>query len=158
MIRVARQPLVLPAIKPISRAALDTLLGEVFAPIVDGRRVLPQLAPVDSPLPGKLERQMQKWLVGKVCAVCGGVKRLQAHHLFPRHIWPQLMWMPEFWYPLCRGNPTIDCHCTVGHGGDFKGYNPYCVAMAEQLRPILLANKAILAMIRAENKARKRRR
>ena len=136
----------------ISRTTLDVLLGEIFAPIIEGVRQLPQLAPVDSPLPAKLEREMAKWLVGKSCAVCGGTKKVQAHHLFPRHIWPQLMYDERYWYPLCRANPTMDCHCIVGHGGNFSGFNPYAVSMAEMLRPILFANKLLLAQIRAEAK------
>lgn len=146
---VTKQAILIP---DLSRSTLDALLGEVFAPVIDGVRQLPQLAPVDSPLPAKLESQMRKWCKGKVCAVCGGTKKVQAHHLYPRHIWPQLMWLPEFWYPLCRGSNIIDCHCVVGHGGDFKGFNPYCMAMAEMLRPIFAANKLLLAQIRDENK------
>ena len=158
--KTARKPTtrqVLTIIPDLSRTTLDVLLGDIFAPVVNGKRELPQLAPVDSPLPSKLESQMRKWEKGRACAVCGGTLKVQAHHLWPRHIWPQLMWMPEFWFPLCRGNKEIDCHCIIGHGGNFKGFNPYCVAMAELLRPIFAANKLLLAQIRATAKPTKRR-
>jgi hypothetical protein len=148
--RYAQQP-DLPLID-LSRSTLDVLLGEIFAPIIDGQRQLPQLAPVDSPMPADLERKMAKWLIGKPCAVCGGTVKVQAHHLYPRHIWPQLMYREEFWYPLCRANKTLDCHCDIGHGGNMSGFNPYCVAMAELMRPILWANKLLLAEIRGQAK------
>ena len=138
-------------IPDLSRHTLDVLLGTIWAPVVDGVVQLPQLAPVDSPLPAKLARDMAKWLKGRVCAVCGG-PHPQAHHLFPRHIWPQLMWDDRYWFPLDRDFPTLDCHCVIGHGSNFSGYNPFCVAMAEIMRPTIAANKLLLAQIRAEVK------
>jgi hypothetical protein len=130
------------------------MLGQIVAPLIDGKLVLPKITPVNTLLPAKLAKAMRKWCEGRSCMVCGGTKTVQAHHLFPRHIWPQLMYREEFWVPLDRDNPVLDCHCLIGHGGDFKGYNPFCVAMAELLRPVLRANKNILAAIRAEDKRR----
>ena len=136
----------------LSRKTLDVLLGEIFAPVIDGVRQLPQIVATDGGMPSKMESAMRKWLVGKPCAVCGSTKQVQAHHLFPRHIWPQLAYDNRLWYPLCRSSKILDCHAIIGHLGDMKGFNPFCVAMAEQLRPLLYANKLLLAQIHAEAK------
>ena len=129
------------------------MLGEIFAPVIDGVRQLPQIVATDGGMPSKMESAMRKWLVGKPCAVCGSTKQVQAHHLFPRHIWPQLAYDNRLWYPLCRGNKEIDCHAVIGHGsGNMKGFNPFCIAMAEMMRAVMASNQILLARIREEQK------
>lgn len=64
------------------------------------------------------------FLVGKVCAVCGGTTRLQAHHIKPYHIHPELELSEGNLIALCEGNPNVNCHLFFGHLGNYKGWNP----------------------------------
>ena len=57
------------------------------------------------------------------CAVCGGTKKLEAHHVEPFHDHPELELDKKNLLPLCEGNPAINCHLFVGHLGNFKSYN-----------------------------------
>ena len=55
------------------------------------------------------------------CAMCGGTKKLQVHHIIPVHIMPSYEMMPGNLITLCRAKKYgVDCHLFVGHGGDFK--------------------------------------
>ena len=58
------------------------------------------------------------------CAVCGGDKKLQVHHIRPFHLHPNLELDPTNLITLCEnGNKEIDCHIFCGHLGSFKSYN-----------------------------------
>lgn len=56
-----------------------------------------------------------------VCASCGSNKRLNVHHIKPFHLHPDLELEPENLITLCM---TLDCHLIIGHGDNFKAYNP----------------------------------
>lgn len=56
------------------------------------------------------------------CAACGGTKRVQVHHKQPFHLFPQLELEPSNLIGLCMG--PKDCHLEIGHGGNFKKWNP----------------------------------
>jgi hypothetical protein len=68
------------------------------------------------------------FLAGKVCAVCGGKKKLEAHHMKPFHLVPELELDPTNLIALCEGNPDINCHLAIGHNFNFKGFNPDVIA------------------------------
>lgn len=36
--------------------------------------------------------------------------------------------------PLCEGKKTINCHLIIGHGGDYRDYNPYVKKSARFMR------------------------
>lgn len=61
-------------------------------------------------------------LLNNACASCGGDKRLQVHHRRPFHLHPELELEPSNLVTLCMG--PNDCHIRIGHGDDFKAYNP----------------------------------
>jgi hypothetical protein len=65
----------------------------------------------------------KKFLVGKRCAVCGGKKKLEAHHILPFHLHPLRELDVRNLMPLCEGNPSINCHLIFGHLGSFKSFN-----------------------------------
>lgn len=66
----------------------------------------------------------KNFLAGKSCALCGGKKKLEAHHVKPFHLFPDLELDPTNLIPLCEGYKDIDCHLIWGHFGNFKlGYN-----------------------------------
>lgn len=60
-----------------------------------------------------------KFLKDKACAVCGGLKELQAHHILPFHKFPTLELDPTNLLALCEGNERMNCHLLFGHFGNF---------------------------------------
>lgn len=66
------------------------------------------------------------------CAACGSVQSTEVHHVLPFHLFPQHELDPENLITLCRHSP--DCHIHIGHGGNFKDYNPNIRADAASLR------------------------
>lgn len=60
------------------------------------------------------------------CAACGSRKKLNVHHKKPFHLYPELELDPTNLITLCM-DPTTECHIKLGHGGNFKAYNPTVV-------------------------------
>ena len=58
-----------------------------------------------------------------VCACCGGNTHLNVHHRKPFHLFPELELEPTNLITLCMDGDK-DCHIKLGHGGNFKAYNP----------------------------------
>ena len=56
-----------------------------------------------------------------VCEACGSSTELDVHHIKPFHLHPTLELDPANLITLCMEN---DCHLYVGHGDNFKAYNP----------------------------------
>jgi hypothetical protein len=57
-----------------------------------------------------------------VCAACGSTKQLQVHHKKPFHLFPELELDLHNLITLCMDEK--DCHIKIGHGDNFKDYNP----------------------------------
>jgi 5-methylcytosine-specific restriction endonuclease McrA len=58
------------------------------------------------------------------CAVCGGVKKVEVHHIVPFHVNPDLELEATNLITLCedtRGGLT--CHLAIGHLGNYKNVN-----------------------------------
>jgi hypothetical protein len=66
-----------------------------------------------------------------VCAACGSSSFLQVHHIKPFRIEPNLELDPTNLITLCMSKN--ECHLTLGHGDDFKAYNPSVVSDALQV-------------------------
>lgn len=62
------------------------------------------------------------------CAACDGIVRVQVHHKQPFHLHPELELDPKNLISLCMG--PFDCHLLIGHGGNFKCWNPDVVSHA----------------------------
>ena len=60
------------------------------------------------------------------CAACGSDVLLQVHHMQPLHLKPELELDPKNFIVLCMGKN--ECHLLLGHGDNFKKYNPYIAA------------------------------
>lgn len=59
------------------------------------------------------------------CAVCGGRKGLNVHHIEPFHLRRDLELRASNLITLCEGNRTINCHLRFGHLGNYaRKYNP----------------------------------
>jgi len=58
------------------------------------------------------------------CAVCGGNKKLEAHHRRPFHLHPELELEETNLITLCESkHGGINCHLAIGHLGNFRSYN-----------------------------------
>jgi 5-methylcytosine-specific restriction protein A len=90
------------------------------------------------------------------CAACGGSERLNVHHMKPFHLDPSLELDPKNLITLCMGIEK-HCHLLVGHGDDFKAFNP---DVAEDAPAVLAAyyNKDAtkVASIEAAAKAKRK--
>ena len=59
------------------------------------------------------------------CAVCGSVKDLEVHHIFPFHKYPEWELSPENLITLCESRKWVNCHLFFGHLGDYHNFNPH---------------------------------
>lgn len=87
------------------------------------------------------------------CAACGSSKSLEAHHVMPFHIDPQRELDPTNLIALCL-SPGRWCHLAIGHGGNYRAYNPAARDDADAMRAALDsgdkdAASAILARAKA---------
>jgi hypothetical protein len=62
------------------------------------------------------------------CAACGSVQECQAHHIDPYNENPAKGADPTNFITLCEHLEGEHHHLKLGHGGDFKHYNPNVVA------------------------------
>lgn len=61
-----------------------------------------------------------------VCAVCGGTKKLEVHHIIPVHIDADKELDPNNLITLCEAKKYgVNCHLFFGHLGNYKKYNPF---------------------------------
>ena len=58
------------------------------------------------------------------CALCGGKKKLEAHHCLPFHLDPSLELDPNNLITLCEEKKDgANCHLLCGHLGSFHSFN-----------------------------------
>jgi 5-methylcytosine-specific restriction protein A len=58
------------------------------------------------------------------CALCGGDKKLEVHHIKPFHLHPELELDPSNFITLCESTKHgVNCHLFFGHLGNFKQVN-----------------------------------
>ena len=58
------------------------------------------------------------------CAVCGGIKKLEVHHIIPFNKDPSLELDPNNLITLCEGLRSCNHHLWFGHCGNYKKINP----------------------------------
>jgi 5-methylcytosine-specific restriction endonuclease McrA len=66
------------------------------------------------------------------CAACGGTQFLQVHHKEPFHLDPSKELDLTNLITLCMGE--YECHLKIGHGDNFKAYNPTVEPDSETVR------------------------
>jgi len=66
------------------------------------------------------------------CEACGTVLRLELHHKLPFHLHPELELDPNNLITLCMD--ISECHLKIGHGDDFKAYNPNILEDVEKVK------------------------
>lgn len=65
------------------------------------------------------------------CAVCGGTKKVEVHHIVPFHLAPDMELDETNLLPLCeRKKYGINCHLLIGHQGNYRDVNLTCYADA----------------------------
>jgi hypothetical protein len=101
-----------------------------------------------------VEREFLK--TNYLCAACGGMERLQVHHKKPFHLHPELELDEKNLIVLCMGMGR-DCHLLIGHGDDFKAFNPGVLEDIDKARALHLANddadlKVLVETIRENRK------
>ena len=77
------------------------------------------------------------------CACCGSTKKLNVHHKKPFHLFPESELDLNNLITLCMDK---ECHIKVGHGGDFKDYNPNVAEDAAKV----LANQSLFEEVVTE--------
>lgn len=78
------------------------------------------------------------------CACCGSTNFLQVHHMQPFHLKPELELTPKNLIVLCMGKN--ECHLLIGHGNNFKKYNPYIGADSKNLAAGSITKAAAAAL------------
>lgn len=68
------------------------------------------------------------------CEGCGAQSGGQAHHVKPYHKYPDLAADPSNFITLCETMGGLECHLHLGHGGNFKTYNPDILTDAAEFR------------------------
>jgi 5-methylcytosine-specific restriction protein A len=66
------------------------------------------------------------------CAVCGGKKLVEVHHIKPFHLFPELELDQNNLITLCEdySHTAANHHCFIGHLGQWKNINPDVIADA----------------------------
>lgn len=79
-------------------------------------------------------RKVRKEAIAKhpYCAACGGVEKLEVHHIVPFHVDPTLELEPSNLIVLCEsGNGGVICHLHYGHLGNYQFTNKSVVLDAD---------------------------
>ena len=82
------------------------------------------------------------------CAACGSTKKLNVHHKKPFHLFPDLELDLNNLITLCMDK---ECHIKIGHGGDFKDYNPQVTEDSAKV----LANQTLFESVVVDAKAKR---
>ena len=133
------------------RSFIDSMIGQIADLGLD-----PDATPANTKRNPKFGHASKLWLADKVCMVCGGKKRLMAHHKFPFHLFPSLEMDESHWRPLCEGDHRLNCHVLCGHAGNTQGFNPLVDELAGLIRFALNTNQVLLRAIRTEIHAKAR--
>jgi len=78
------------------------------------------------------------------CAACGSRTLCQVHHCEPVHIKPELELEPSNFITLCMSK-RAEHHLTLGHGDNWRAWNPKVREHAAALKADPKTSKAILA-------------
>jgi len=73
------------------------------------------------------------------CALCGGTRKIEVHHVKPFHLHPELELEEANLITLCEsGHGGVNCHLAFGHLGSFQRINPQvrldCLEWGKKLR------------------------
>jgi 5-methylcytosine-specific restriction protein A len=58
------------------------------------------------------------------CRACGGIEKLEVHHIVPFHLDPSKELDPANLVTLCEsGKGGVVCHLAIGHLGNYRNFN-----------------------------------
>jgi len=77
------------------------------------------------------------------CRACGGVRRLNVHHIKPFYLFPEEEENPDNLITLCEGSHGINCHLVFGHAGNWKSYNESVKTTADYMSLIFKERKGL---------------
>jgi 5-methylcytosine-specific restriction enzyme A len=83
-----------------------------------------------------------------VCEACGSSKNLNVHHKKPFHLFPEHELDMNNLITLCMDK---ECHIKIGHGDNFKDYNPDVEVDAQKIR----ANISLFESVAEEAKKKR---
>lgn len=66
------------------------------------------------------------------CKACGSSERMNVHHIKPFHLHSDLELDKTNLIGLCMSK--LECHILIGHGDNFRAYNPNVVSDADNAR------------------------
>lgn len=72
------------------------------------------------------------------CALCGGTKKLNVHHVRPFWLFPELELAPLNLITLCEGSRWLNCHFVLGHLLSWKSFNLFVLDDIRSLRMKIL--------------------
>ena len=75
------------------------------------------------------------------CAVCGGTKKIEVHHIVPFHIDPSKELLHSNLITLCEQGPSLNCHLIAGHRGNYQRWNPFVRGLCAFLNDYLEKDK-----------------
>jgi hypothetical protein len=75
-----------------------------------------------------------------ICEACGSTEDLQVHHVIPFNLDSSKECDPENLITLCA-RKTHNCHLWIGHGGNYKTYNPNCREDAQYFHTMITSRK-----------------
>jgi len=71
------------------------------------------------------------------CAVCNSLKRVEVHHIIPFYVAPSKELDKDNLISLCESKKTLNCHLIIGHGGNYRDFNPLVLRDAEHFYDLL---------------------
>lgn len=83
---------------------------------------------------GQWPRVRDLFLRGKVCAVCGGIDYLVAHHVEPFHLNPARELDPTNLIAVCERPKVLNCHLVFSHFGSWMKHNSNIAEDAREWR------------------------
>lgn len=88
---------------------------------------------------------VQKHFLAKhpVCAICNSITNLNVHHKKPFHLHPELELDESNLITLCMSE--MACHLMIGHGDNFKAYNPEVVVDVDILHKDIYKFRVVAA-------------
>lgn len=78
------------------------------------------------------------------CAACGSTNKLNVHHKKPFHLHPELELDENNLITLCMDKNR--CHLLIGHGDNFRAYNPNVEADAAKVKKDIKLINEVAAM------------
>ena len=69
------------------------------------------------------------------CELCGGLEKIEVHHIIPYSVAPKLELEEWNLITLCESSKNgVNCHLWFGHAGRYTTFNPSCIEDVKEWR------------------------